>query len=169
MNISIKISIIILIGAIVLGGLLIFNQSQNKTTNPVTTSTSQIQSLPLTGSTAVMYKHTGCGCCAGHQAALEEAGMQVEVIELPSVAEKKKEYGVLPSQGSCHTLVVNDGQYVVEGHVPVEGVVKLLNEEPDIPGIALAGMPIGTPGMPGPKTQDYIVQVIGSDEVFATY
>jgi hypothetical protein len=62
----------------------------------------------------------------------------------------------IPSGGeSCHTSIIGD--YVVEGHVPLEAIEKLLAEKPDIVGIGLAGMPIGTPGMPGRKTAPYEV------------
>ena len=69
---------------------------------------------------------------------------------------------------SCHTTIL--GKYFIEGHVPLEAINKLLKEQPDIDGIALPGMPIGTPGMPGEKEEPYVIyQLIdGKPSVFMT-
>lgn len=107
------------------------------------------------GQVATLYKSPNCGCCSGHAKALEEAGFSVTINETNDLASIKQAHKI-PAEGeSCHTTVIDD--YVVEGHVPLEAVEKLLNEQPNIAGIGLAGMPIGTPGMPGIKTSPYEV------------
>ena len=78
---------------------------------------------------------------------LKDAGFKVTTTDMPDATPKKIEEGVPPRLGSCHTAIV-DG-YVVEGHVPAEDIKKLLTERPDVKGIAVPGMPIGSPGMEG--------------------
>lgn len=107
------------------------------------------------GHTVTMYKDPNCGCCTGHALALEEEGFDVIIEETGDMESVKKEHNIPLFGESCHTSVI-DG-YVVEGHVPLEAIEKLLSEQPDIAGIGLPSMPIGTPGMPGPKTAPYEV------------
>ena len=76
---------------------------------------------------------------------MREAGFEVKTIDVADVTAYKKKYGLPPGMGSCHTAIV-DG-YVVEGHVPAEVVKQMLEEKPDISGIAVPGMPVGSPGM----------------------
>ena len=78
----------------------------------------------------------------------------------------KKKYNIPLEMQSCHTTML--GKYFIEGHVPIEAINKLLKEQPKIDGIALPGMPIGTPGMPGEKEEPYIIyQLIdGKSSVF---
>ena len=114
---------------------------------------------------AVMYKSPTCGCCMGHAEAMREAGIIVETVDMEQVdlLSLKQEYGVVsPDMMSCHTTILSysGGEYVVEGHVPIEGIRKLLDEQPDIPGIFLPGMPIGTPGMPGFKIGPYNIMTL---------
>ncbi len=87
--------------------------------------------------------------------------MDVEVSQVADVSPIKEKYGVPSSLQSCHTSVV-DG-YFVEGHVPAEAISKLVAEKPAIKGIALPGMPSGSPGMPGSKTGDFVVYAVGND------
>ncbi len=97
-----------------------------------------------------------CGCCGQWIEHAKAAGFQVkdEITEDMSVI--KQTYGVPPSLTSCHTTVVGD--YVVEGHIPAEDVQRLLTEKPDVAGIAVPGMPIGSPGMEsGDYTEPYTV------------
>ncbi|GMR17240.1 MAG: DUF411 domain-containing protein [Gammaproteobacteria bacterium] len=100
-----------------------------------------------------LYKSASCGCCRGWKDHMVNAGYDVNVVnladnDLPAI---KRKYGIPPSLTTCHTAVIGD--YVVEGHIPVRVVDKLLSEQPEIDVIALAGMPSGSPGMPGPKTE----------------
>jgi hypothetical protein len=95
--------------------------------------------------TVQVYKSATCGCCAKWIEHLKTAGLSVEVHELATVDAVKNKSGVPASLRSCHTALV--GGYVVEGHVPADLVVKMLKERPKIAGIAVPGMPAGSPGM----------------------
>lgn len=117
---------------------------------------------------AILYKNPACGCCLNYVAHLERAGLRVVVQNTDDVDVVKLVYGVPDELASCHTMLI--GGYVVEGHVPVAAVVRLLSERPDITGIALAGMPAGSPGMAGPQTEPFTVygfSLSAPPEVFA--
>ncbi|SHF67965.1 Uncharacterized conserved protein [Modicisalibacter ilicicola DSM 19980] len=105
--------------------------------------------------TATLYKNPSCMCCDGYAEHLKAKGLDVEVIEDQELSQVKMDAGVPHGQGSCHTVML--GEYVIEGHVPFAAIDKLFDERPDVDGIALAGMPSGTPGMPGPKQAPYEV------------
>ena len=109
---------------------------------------------------AVMYKNPGCECCDGHAEALRRAGFDVTVVPTANLAAVKARAGVPASLEGCHTLIV-DG-YAVEGHVPVAAVQRLLAERPPVRGIALPGMPAGSPGMGGAKTAPFRVMSFGT-------
>ncbi len=116
----------------------------------------------------VVYKTPTCGCCSKWVDHMREAGFEVEARGLNDLSAIKSQYGVQRSFSSCHTALV-DG-YVVEGHVPSEYVERLLKERPDVDGITVPGMPIGSPGMEGPNPQPYEVlsfDADGSTAVFA--
>jgi hypothetical protein len=121
--------------------------------------------------TALVEVHSapGCGCCAGWAEYMESHGYTVETTEDADIADFKATRGVPTQAQSCHTAVI-DG-YTVEGHVPVEAIEDLLTERPDIDGIALPGMPSGSPGMPGEKLAPFEVLVIddGTTAVFGEY
>ena len=93
----------------------------------------------------MVYKSPTCGCCSKWVTHLEEAGFTVKTQDVDNVAPIKQRFGLPAQMGSCHTAIV-DG-YVVEGHVPADVVKRMLEEKPDIAGIAVPGMPIGSPGM----------------------
>lgn len=109
---------------------------------------------------AVVYKDPYCGCCSGYAAHLQAAGYAVTIHDHDDMAAVKRQFSVPESLESCHTVLI-DG-YVVEGHVPLATVARLLEERPDLIGIALPGMPIGTPGMEGPKSEPFVT--LGFDE-----
>lgn len=90
-----------------------------------------------------------CGCCKLYSAYLSKKGFQVENVLVDNIDAVKIEYKIPDDQRSCHTTIVGD--YIVEGHIPVEAIEKMLAEKPAIRGIAMAGMPAGSPGMPGTK------------------
>ncbi|MCP4563882.1 MAG: DUF411 domain-containing protein [Bosea sp.] len=112
-----------------------------------------------------------CGCCGNWVAHVKAAGFAVEVVELADVTPLKVRLGVPEALMSCHTAEI-DG-YVVEGHVPAEAIKKLLVERPQAKGIAVAAMPIGSPGMevPGQPHQAYEVILFsaGKQQVFTRY
>ena len=92
-----------------------------------------------------VYKTPTCGCCSKWVDHLTEAGFTVKTTDLDDLSQIKTQFGVAMENQSCHTAVV--GGYVVEGHVPADVVRRMLTEKPDIAGIAVPGMPIGSPGM----------------------
>jgi len=109
---------------------------------------------------AVVYKDPNCGCCGDYAKVLESEGFRVRVKETTALDALRRMAGVPDKLASCHTITI--GKYVVEGHVPVAAVNKLLAEKPDIRGIALPGMPQGSPGMTGVKEGPFVVYEIGS-------
>ena len=92
-----------------------------------------------------VYKSPTWGCCGGWTEYLDDNGFTVEVESVQNLAEVKARFQVPPEVQSCHTAIV--GGYVIEGHVPIAEIERLLTELPDIVGIAVAGMPAGSPGM----------------------
>ena len=115
-----------------------------------------------------VFKTPSCGCCYGYVLFLEEEKFKVKQTDMRSLQTIKKKYNIPLEMQSCHTTIL--GKYFIEGHVPIEAINKLLKEQPDIDGIALPGMPIGTPGMPGEKEEPYIIYqlVDGKSSVFMT-
>lgn len=111
------------------------------------------------------YKSGSCGCCGIHASYLDrEGGLDVNVMNFEDLSGIKQKYGIPPQLESCHTAVI-DG-YVVEGHMPLEVIDKLLMEKPDIKGIALPGMPLGSPGMPGAKKGEWIIYQLNHDGTY---
>lgn len=102
-----------------------------------------------------VYKTPQCGCCKAWVQHLSKNGFQVETMDLPDLALVKQKYGVAPALEACHTAVV--GNYVVEGHVPADVIKRLLKERPAVVGIAVPGMPGGSPGMEGAMKERYDV------------
>jgi hypothetical protein len=94
--------------------------------------------------------------------------VEVFKTDMRSLHMIKKKYNIPLEMQSCHTTIL--GKYFIEGHVPIKAINKLLKEQPDIDGIALPGMPIGTPGMPGEKEEPYVIYqlVDGKSSVFMT-
>ena len=115
-----------------------------------------------------VFKTPSCGCCYGYVLFLEEEKFKVKPTDMTSLHSIKKKYNIPLEMQSCHTTIL--GKYFIEGHVPIEAINKLLKEQPDIDGIALPGMPIGTPGMPGEKEEPYVIYqlVDGKSSVFMT-
>lgn len=132
--------------------------------------TLMIALAPLAASAAevTVYKSPYCGCCGGWVSHMRSNGHSVKTIDLEDLSTIKKMTGVGEELQSCHTAVV-DG-YVIEGHVPAQDVARLLTERPKAKGLAVPGMPVGSPGMEGPDPQPYEVllfQADGSTTVFA--
>lgn len=123
--------------------------------------------LPLVSVT----KDPSCGCCNGWIAHVEAAGFPVKVVESDDVFSLKQRLGVPEELASCHTAEV-DG-YVIEGHVPADALRRLLAERPDAAGLAVPGMPAGSPGMDGPGVapERYAVVLFGAsgNRTFAEY
>jgi hypothetical protein len=119
---------------------------------------------------ATLYKNPQCSCCEGYAQYLEKNGFKVDVKPTNDLAEISRNAGVPEDLEGCHTMFV--GGYVVDGHVPAEVIRKLLAEKPAIAGITLPGMPSGSPGMTGGKTETWTIYAVTKDDkppqVFAT-
>lgn len=120
-----------------------------------------------------VFKDPNCGCCSAWIDILEQDGFRVttEARTNGALVQEKIKRGIPPTMASCHTADI-DG-YVVEGHVPAADIRKLLAERPDAIGLAVPGMPFGSPGM-GPESQReaYDVHLIlrdGTTRVFSSY
>jgi hypothetical protein len=134
----------------------------------VATAVAQQQTGPL----VEVFKTPTCGCCSQWVTHMRANGFTIRTTDLKDLAEIKKSRGVPDQLQSCHTAVVNG--YVVEGHIPAADVHRLLKEKPAVAGIAVAGMPVGSPGMeyPGTKAQPYNVMSFtktGATSVFAKH
>ncbi len=116
-----------------------------------------------------VYKSPTCGCCNKWIEHLESNGFSVNATDVPDLAPIKAENRVPRRLASCHTAIV-DG-YLVEGHVPAIDVHRLLRERPKVSGLAVPGMPIGSPGMEGPNPERYQVLSFGPEgvSVFSTH
>jgi len=101
--------------------------------------------LYAAGPEITVYKLSTCTCCMQWVKHLKKNGFQVTVKEVPSVDEYKRQFGVPKDLESCHTAVV-DG-YAIEGHVPASEILRVLKERPRAKGLAVPGMPLGSPGM----------------------
>jgi hypothetical protein len=112
--------------------------------------------------TVTVYKTATCGCCRKWIDHMRTNGFEVKSTDMPEVTSVKNSYGVPVDAQSCHTALV-DG-YVVEGHVPASAVKKLLKERPKVTGIAVPGMPVGSPGMEIPSGEVEAYNVISFDK-----
>jgi hypothetical protein len=115
--------------------------------------------------TITLYKSYTCGCCTGWKSHMASNGYKVNVVNMQDkdMAAIKRKYGIPRSLETCHTAVIGD--YIVEGHIPSKVVDKLLTEKPAIDVIAMAGMPSGSPGMPGPKNETWKIYSIKNGKI----
>ena len=111
----------------------------------------------------VVHRTDTCGCCGAYEEILEAHGVVVEASVHEDVSHVRRAFGVPEDQASCHTGQI--AGYAVEGHVPLEAIDRLLTERPEVDGIALAGMPAGSPGMPGPRQGPLVVTLVDGGEV----
>ncbi|MDX0177341.1 DUF411 domain-containing protein [Sinorhizobium meliloti] len=100
-----------------------------------------------------LYKNPECGCCEGYADYLRQNGFNVTVKPTHDLAAISREAGIPDDAQGCHLSMI-DG-YAVSGHVPIGTVNKLLTERPDIRGVTLPGMPMGSPGMSGTKEEPF--------------
>lgn len=140
-------------------------------TTPVATS-APVPVVDASLSVVTVYKTPTCGCCTAWVEHMQAAGFRLDVRDTLDLAPVKLDLGVPSGLGSCHTAKV--GGYVVEGHVPADDVKRLLAEKPSgVTGIAVPGMPIGSPGMevPGRPADPYDVVSFGDggQRVFASH
>lgn len=137
---------------------------------PSAARTAHAPPVPADSTTVTVWKSPTCGCCRNWVEHMRKEGFTVVAIDTSDLNAVKRTHGVASDLGSCHTATV--GGYVVEGHVPAADVRRLLAERPAIVGVAVPGMPMGSPGMEGPFRQKY--DVIAFDRssgrsVFATH
>ena len=112
-------------------------------------------------STIRVYKDPSCGCCSGWVRHLEAAGFGVAVQDEADLRIIRNRLGVPSDLAACHTAEA--GGYVIEGHVPATSIRRLLKERPVATGLAVPGMPVGSPGMEGGKSERYAVVLFGPD------
>jgi hypothetical protein len=116
-----------------------------------------------------VYKSPTCGCCTAWIEHVQQAGFRCTVRDLADLSEVKTSFGIPRALESCHTAQI--GGYLVEGHVPADLIEKMLREKPTARGLAVPGMPIGSPGMEGGTPERYQVLLFdraGGTRVYAT-
>ena len=114
------------------------------------------EAIPVT-----LYKNPSCTCCEGYAQYLDQNGFKVDVRPTNDLAEISAKAGIPSDLEGCHTSFIGD--YVVDGHVPVETIRKLLDGKPALVGLTLPGMPAGSPGMFGQKTEKFTIYAISRD------
>jgi hypothetical protein len=118
---------------------------------------------------AKVYKTSTCSCCGLYVTIMDEEGWDVEIVTVEDIETVMDEYQIPEGKQSCHLSLVDD--YFIVGHVPLEVIEELLDDSPDIDGISLPGMPAGSPGMGGEKSETWIIYSIkdGRSEVYTEY
>ena len=148
--------LIIAVFVIAIGAFLVFGNSFGRS--------GPKSELDLTyGGKVTVFKSMSCGCCSVYASYLQKKGLDINLPELTEqkLTEAKDNFKIPSSLRSCHTSMF--GNYFVEGHIPLEAVEKLLLEKPDVAGIAMPGMPSGSPGMPGSKNGQFVIYAINKD------
>jgi hypothetical protein len=115
----------------------------------------------MAAETVEVWKSPSCGCCTAWVQHLKAAGFPVRAHEVQDVDEARSKNGVPQSLGACHTARV--GGYAIEGHVPASAIKRLLAERPLAAGLAVPGMPPGSPGMETPRGESYESLLFTSD------
>lgn len=131
-----------------------------------------LPAFPVYAATNIhVFKNPDCGCCAGWVEHLKASGFKVEVTEVADTSQTRKKLGMPDKFGSCHTATVEG--YLLEGHVPAADIRRLLQSRPKALGLAVPGMPVGTPGMEmGDRKDPYQVLLVarsGDSSVFSKY
>ena len=115
-----------------------------------------------------VYKNPTCGCCVKWVDYMRQNGFTVEVEDRTDMDAVRAQHGIPAQLSSCHTAVVGD--YVIEGHVPVADIRRLLDEKPQVSGLAVPGMPVGSPGMEqGDRWDPFDVLAFTRDGGFGVY
>ncbi|MEE8294919.1 MAG: DUF411 domain-containing protein [Sphingomonadales bacterium] len=127
---------------------------------------------PKTGEVITIYKNEYCGCCENWAKYIRRAGFKVKVISVNDLAPVNQQFGIPQKVGACHTAKLGD--YYIVGHVSVPDILKLLEEKPDVMGLSVPGMPVGSPGMEiaGMAAQKYnavLFTANGETEVFVSH
>ena len=114
-----------------------------------------------------VYKSPTCGCCSKWVEHLRQNGFEVVTRDVQDLSAYKSRFGVPRNLSSCHTARV--GGYIVEGHVPAKEIKRMLAERPKAVGLAVPAMPMGSPGMEGPRKDPYRVLLFDSQGRYRTY
>ena len=155
--------ILLIIGLVFLGGVFYVWSSIAKN------NTANISNGLGKDNKITVFKSLTCGCCGGYVDYLKKEGLDVKVENTNDMLSIKEKYQIPSEVESCHTSSI--GGYFVEGHVPIEVIKKLLTEKPALDGIALPGMPMGSPGMGGNKMGEFKIYGISKGEIteFTTF
>ena len=150
-------------GILAAGALILAGCSRRKATQEARQPTASSTSQNVAPAAAmVVYRDPSCGCCEAWSELARSAGYDVTLKDEPDMAAIKRKYGVPEELASCHTAIL--GGYAVEGHVPLDELARLLREKPaNLAGIAVPGMPRGSPGMEMPDRSRDAFQVIAFD------
>lgn len=123
--------------------------------------------LKAAGVQVQVYKTPTCSCCGKWVQHLRDNGFQVSVQEVADTTPYRRKYGVPETLMSCHTGVVEG--YGIEGHVPASDIQRLLRERPKAKGLAVPGMPVGSPGMESARSEAYSVMLFDSEGRSSVY
>lgn len=116
----------------------------------------------------VAFRNPGCGCCENWAKLMEKARFKITMSDDPDLVARHKSLGVPEALTGCHVSQI--GRYIVEGHVPVEDILRLLHEQPDATGLAVPGMPLGSPGMEtDAEPEKYAVLIFNRDGTSKVY
>lgn len=134
-------------------------------------TTGLFSTLAAAGDAITVYKSPSCGCCSAWVQHLQDNGFDVTTHDSQNMNQVKVDAGLTRQLASCHTAFVGD--YVIEGHVPAQDIRRLISEAPDARGLAVPGMPVGSPGMAMGDRQDrYTVLLFnasGQTRPYASY
>ena len=129
---------------------------------------SSFETINSIGGDIKIYKYLTCGCCDVYSSYVDgKVSPKVNIFDIQDSNSIKEQYNIPLELRSCHTTVI--GNYFIEGHVPLEAVEKLLKEQPNITGIAMPGMPSGSPGMPGSKMGDFIIYAVDNNGDYSEF
>lgn len=153
------------VAAVAVGAAVLLGPATGEAPPPITSVAGDA------GTEITVYKSRTCGCCNAWIEHMEANGFRVTPVNVDATGDLmqlKARHGITANLASCHTGLV--GGYVIEGHVPADLVHRLLAESPPVKGLAVPGMPVGSPGMEGPRKEDYDVlsfDAQGNTEVYA--
>lgn len=152
-----------LTGASALGGVVLVGcgPSQRSETGPPDSAQAQRAPQAASPNAITVYRDPSCGCCEAWAEQARGHGFSVTVVDRPDMPAIKRQHGVPEELSSCHTAIV--AGYSIEGHVPFADVRRLLEEKPSIRGLAVPGMPRGSPGMEMPDGSKDPFQVMAFD------
>ena len=117
-----------------------------------------LSAAPAASEEVTLYKNPQCGCCENYADYLRENGFTVEVKPTHDLVQISRDAGIPDNFQGCHTAFLGD--YVISGHVPIDVVNRMLEERPEIAGVTLPGMPMGSPGMGGEKQEPFKIYAI---------